>query len=54
MFGLFEKKKSPEEQLEKCLEKKDWDGLSRACYDLGTAAMEKGELNRAVLQLLMA
>ena len=54
MLGLFEKKKSPEEQLEKCLEKKDWDGLSRACYDLGTAAMEKGELNKAVLWLSRA
>ncbi|MCI8516652.1 MAG: hypothetical protein HFG75_07275 [Hungatella sp.] len=51
MLGLFEKKRTPEEQLEKCLEKKDWDGLARAYYDLGTAAMEKGDLNKAVLWL---
>lgn len=50
MFGLFEKK-NPQEQLEKCLQKKDWDGLARAYYDLGTAAMDKGDLNKAVLWL---
>ena len=51
MLGLFEKKKTPEERLEKCLEKKDWDGLARAYYDLGAAAMDQGDLNKAVLWL---
>lgn len=50
MFGLFEKK-DPQEQLEKCLQKKDWDGVARAYYDLGAAAMDKGELAKAVLWL---
>lgn len=54
MLGLFEKKKSPEERLEKCLEKKDWDGLSRAYYDLGVAAMDRGDFNKAVLWLSRA
>ena len=40
MLGLFEKKKDPRERAAKCLEKKDWDGLSRAYYDMGVAAME--------------
>ena len=51
MFDLFQKKKDPRERLEKCLEKKDWDGLSRAYYDMGVAAMESGDLNSAVLWL---
>lgn len=51
MLGLFEKKKSPEERVEKCLEKKDWDGLSRTYYDMGVSAMDSGELNKAVLWL---
>lgn len=54
MFGLFDNKKNPEERLKKCLEKKDWDGLARAYYDLGTAAMDNGDLNRAVLWLSRA
>lgn len=45
------KKKSPEERLEECLKKKDWDGLSRAYYDLGVEAMDRGDLNKAVLWL---
>lgn len=51
MFGLFEKKKNPEERMEECLRKRDWDGLARAYYDLGAAAMDKGDLNKAVLWL---
>ena len=53
MFGLFEKK-SPEERLLESLRKKNWDGLSRAYYDLGVAAMEQGDLSRAVLWLSRA
>lgn len=51
MLGLFEKKKDPQERAAKCLEKKDWDGLSRAYYDMGVSAMEGGDLNSAVLWL---
>lgn len=51
MFGLFGKGKNPEERLEECLKKEDWDGLARAYYDLGVAAMEQGDLNKAVLWL---
>ena len=54
MFGLFEKKKNPKEQMEQCLEKKDWDGLARAYYDLGVTAMDNGEPNKAVLWLSRA
>ncbi len=51
MFDLFQKKKDSKERMEKCLAKKDWDGLARACYDLGIAAMDKGDLNNAFLWL---
>lgn len=53
MFKLFGKKDAaaPEEQLEECQRKKDWAGLTRAYYNLGTAAMDRGELERAVLWL---
>ncbi len=51
MFGLFENKKSPEERWKNSLEKKDWDGLARAYYDMGVAAMDRGDLNRAILWL---
>lgn len=51
MFGLFEKKKSPEERVEESLKKRDWDGLAKAYYDLGVAAMDKGDMNKAVLWL---
>lgn len=44
-------KKSPEERVEECLKKRDWDGLSRAYYDLGAEAMDRGDLNKAVLWL---
>lgn len=54
MFGLFDNNKSPEERLETCLKKKDWDGVARAYYDLGTAAMDHGDFNSAVLWLSRA
>lgn len=54
MFGLFEKKKSPGERMKECLGKRDWDGLARAYYDMGVAAMEQEDLNRAVLWLSRA
>ncbi len=50
MFGLFEKK-GAKERLDNCLKKKDWDGVSKAYYDLGVAAMEQGSLYQAVLWL---
>lgn len=53
MFGLFEKK-SPEERVQDCLKKRNWDGLSRAYYDMGVAAMERGEGHRAMLWLSRA
>ena len=53
MFGLFGKKeaKSPENRLAECQKKQDWAGLARAYYELGTAAMDSGDLNRAQLWL---
>ena len=52
MFGFGKKAaKSPEEQLADCLKKKDWAGLAKAYYELGTAAMDQGDQNKAVLWL---
>lgn len=53
MFKLFEKKEpsSPEDRLAECRKKRDWAGLAKAYYDLGAAAMDRGELNRAQLWL---
>lgn len=52
MFKLFGKKEgSLEEQLAACQQKKDWAGLARACYQAGTAAMDRGELDLAQLWL---
>ncbi|MCI9336714.1 MAG: hypothetical protein HFH93_04070 [Lachnospiraceae bacterium] len=52
MFGLSKSKsKNPEEQLKSCQQKRDWAGLARAYYDMGTAAMEEKDLYRAVLWL---
>ncbi len=53
MFKLFGKKESasPEEKLAECGKKKDWAGLAKAYYSLGTAAMDCGDLNRAQLWL---
>ena len=46
MLGLFEKKKTPEERLEKCLEKKDWDGLARAyCQAIAKPVVIAGSIN---------
>ncbi len=51
-FSLFGKKNAPpEERLAESQKKRDWAGLARAYYDLGTAAMDAGDLNRAVLWL---
>ncbi len=48
MFHLFSKKiGSPEE----CQQKRDWAGLAKAYYQLGTEAMEAGKLNQAQLWL---
>lgn len=53
MFGLFGKKetKTPEERIADCRKKKDWTGLAKACYELGAAAMDQGDLNKAQLWL---
>lgn len=53
MFGLFEKKASGnlEERLPELQKKKDWAGLAKAYYELGAAAMDAGDLNRAALWL---
>ena len=53
MFGLFGKKEAaaPEERLANLQSKKDWAGLVKAYYELGTAAMEQGDLNHAQLWL---
>lgn len=54
MFKLFGKKGSLEEQLAECQQKRDWAGLARTCYQLGVAAMEQGELEKAQLWLSRA
>ncbi len=53
MFKLFGKKEaaSPEEKLAECRKKKDWAGLAKTYYSLGTTAMDQGDMNRAVLWL---
>lgn len=53
MFGLFGKKesKTPEDRIAECGKKKDWVGLTKAYYELGAAAMDRGDLNKAVLWL---
>lgn len=53
MFKLFGRKEavSPEERLADCQKKKDWKGLAIAYYDLGKAAMDQGDLDRAQLWL---
>ena len=50
---LFQGKDSaaPQDRLAACREKKDWAGLARACYELGKAAMDCGQLNQAQLWL---
>lgn len=55
MFHLFGKKdETTEERLAECQQKRDWAGLVKAYYQLGTAAMEEGNLNRAQLWLSRA
>lgn len=52
MFGFGKKEaKTPEERLADLRKKKDWAGLSRAYYEMGAAAMDQGDLNRAQLWL---
>lgn len=52
MFGFGKKEtKTPEERLGDLQKKKDWAGLAKAYYEMGTAAMEQGDLNRAQLWL---
>lgn len=53
MFGLFQKKtaKTAEDRLTGLEKKKDWAELSKAYYELGVAAMEQGDLNKAQLWL---
>lgn len=50
---LFGKKHTPsfEERMAACRHEKAWGGLARLCYERGAAAMDKGELNEAVLWL---
>ncbi len=53
MFGLFGKKgeKAPEERLSDFQRKKDFAGLARTYYEMGAAAMDTGDLNKAQLWL---
>lgn len=52
MFGFGKKEaKTPEERLADLQKKKDWAGLVKACYEMGAAAMDGGDLNRAQLWL---
>lgn len=53
MFGLFGKKdaKTPKDRIADCQKRRDWAGLTRAYYELGAAAMDQGDLNRAQLWL---
>ncbi len=51
MLSLFGKKKSPQERVEECQKKRNWEGLARAYYDMGVAAMDQGNLQQAVLWL---
>ena len=56
MLGLFKKNhaKNAEEKLAEYQKNQDWVNLSRTYYELGVAAMEQGDLNRAVLWLSRA
>ncbi|MEH2931090.1 hypothetical protein VSQ48_14450 [Candidatus Ventrimonas sp. KK005] len=54
MFDLFHKNQNQNEQLDKCLAKKDWDRLARTYYDMGVAAMDKKDFNSALLWLSRA
>lgn len=54
MLGLFDRKEKKEGHLKDLVEKEDWTGLAKACYDLGKGAMEQGELEKATLWLSRA
>lgn len=55
MLNIFGKKaRSLEDQLAECQQKKDWAGAAKIYYQMGVAAMEKGELNQAQLWLSRA
>ncbi len=55
MLNIFGKKaRSLEDQLAECQQKKDWAGAAKTYYQMGVAAMEKGELNQAQLWLSRA
>lgn len=55
MFHLFGKRGGTvEERLAECQRKKDWAGLAKACYLLGTEAMDNGDPNSAILWLSRA
>lgn len=52
MFHLFGKKSGDlENHVAECQKKQDWAGLAKAYYQLGVAAMEEGNLDRAQLWL---
>lgn len=52
MFGFGKKEtKTPEERLADLQKKKDWAGVVKAYYEMGAAAMDGGDLNRAQLWL---
>lgn len=43
--------KTPEEHTFDYIRVRDWVGYAKACYELGTAFMDSGEMHRAVLWL---
>ena len=49
MFHLFGE--DGQDRVSECQKKKDWAGLAKAYYDMGVAAMDQKDLNRAVLWL---
>lgn len=49
MFHLFGE--DAQDRVSECQKKKDWAGLAKAYYDMGVAAMDQKDLNRAVLWL---
>ncbi len=53
MFMLFKKREpaTPEERMAESRKKQDWKGLAEAYYELGKAAMERGEADKARLWL---
>ena len=52
MFGFGKKQaRTPEERIPELEKKKDWAGLAKAYYEMGTAAMDGGDLNKAQLWL---